>query len=138
MDLSTYSNRDAKIIRDNPDASPYDLLALGLSQKAYDRYTETLEKQSKAPVPRSSTAGKDEDVDDSPAQPSEGIKPAIVETVAAKPNVVKPVLSSAVNNAGDVLSTLTIIGPTGIPQKMNAKQAVKLAARHPNKYKISE
>ena len=37
VDTKDFQPKDAKIIRDNVDKSPYELLELGLSQKAYDR-----------------------------------------------------------------------------------------------------
>lgn len=39
MDLSKFGPKDAKIIRENPDLMPYELLAKGLSNKAFERLT---------------------------------------------------------------------------------------------------
>lgn len=43
--MSNYSNRDKSIMTSNPDSSPEQLLALGLSQKAFDRMTEKVAKE---------------------------------------------------------------------------------------------
>lgn len=40
MKTKRFSPRDAKLIRDNPDKDPDELLELGLSQKAYSRLQE--------------------------------------------------------------------------------------------------
>lgn len=45
MDLEGFSNKDKGIITRHPDASPYELLEHGLSQKAYDRLIAQNEKQ---------------------------------------------------------------------------------------------
>ena len=37
MEPVTYSNRDAKIIKDNPGKSPYELQELGLSGKGFEK-----------------------------------------------------------------------------------------------------
>lgn len=61
----------------------------------------------------------------------------MVENIPTKP-AIKPILSQAEqsNAAGGVLTSLTIVGPTGIPQTMNANQARKLVSKHPNDYQI--
>jgi len=49
MDLSAYAPKDAKLIRDNEGKTAYELLNLGLSQKAYERLTENRESEITAP-----------------------------------------------------------------------------------------
>lgn len=45
MDLEGFSNKDKGIITRHPDASPYELLEYGLSQKGYDRLISMNEQE---------------------------------------------------------------------------------------------
>lgn len=46
VDYKLYSPKDVKLLKDNPVASPYELLKLGLSKKGYDRLMNESNKTS--------------------------------------------------------------------------------------------
>ena len=48
MDLESYSNRDKKIIRENPEKDAHGLLMLGLSQSGYERMVDSHDSEKVA------------------------------------------------------------------------------------------
>ena len=66
MEPVTYSNRDAKVIKDNPGKSPYDLQALGLSGKGFEKL---MSQQSTGAEPLADPTIDDED-ESEPAAPA--------------------------------------------------------------------
>ena len=137
-DTTGYSPKDAKIIRDNEGKSPYELLELGLSQRAFDRLTLQLENERSAPQPKTAATGGDTTggtAAGSEAKTDNAIKPAVVEKVPGKTVPAKPALTSYSAPAMGT-GTVKIVGPTGIPQVLNSKQANKLVAKNPDLYRI--
>ena len=118
MDLSHFSPKDKHIIQSNPDMSPYDLLhQKGLSTRAYEKLID--EKGNEKNTERS----KEE----------EPITPHSVEPVAHKAEPHKPKLHEIKESFGD---TKTVVSKSGIPQRMNTKQAMWLINNFPNEYKL--
>lgn len=134
MDNKAYSPKDAKIIRDNEGKTPYELLELGLSQKAFTRLTSDLAEQAAAPT-ASQVSASVQTAKNLAAQKNDepaagimggGIKPAITEVVPAKASMnIQPVITPLPTASN--IKQKTVVGPTGIPQKVAAKQAEKLA-----------
>lgn len=59
MNTLTFSNRDNKIIKDNPGKTAYELLMAGLSKKAFSKLVAALEMPGKEIEPLSiETTGK--------------------------------------------------------------------------------
>lgn len=125
-----FAPKDAKIIRENPDKSPYELMTdFGLSEKAYNRLLEQESVERAAPK-----AKVQQPEQQAQTQSSGAIQPEKVEKVKGKPKAHQPAISSL--PASSVFETVQIVGPTGIPQKMNATRARRLANKYPNEYKI--
>jgi len=141
MALGGYAPRDEKLIRENEGKTAYELLELGLSNKAFERLSAEKESQRNAPTiseknehvsPNSEIKGVDRIEGE-----SESLTPTVVEK-ATKPKAAKPTLSDLRTPAksGGILTTVKVVGPTGIPQNMSANAAEKLVRRQPNKYHI--
>lgn len=137
----TLGNRDAKIMRENEGKTPYELLQLGLSKAAYERLlaaktedagkaiTETAKEVVEAQSPVSVVA-------EAPAP----LTPTTVEQVDRKKIAAQPRLGRTAAELSTMKQAtpkqVRVLGPTGIPQLIAEKQALKLVARNPNLYKI--
>ena len=129
MDLSNFSNRDAKIIRDNPTKTPFELVRLGLSPRAFERLlNESKEaiKEEKPPIQMPPAKEESEGSD----KPKEMQAESVQQVIMNQPNRVNDYRPA--NSSGQ----RTVVGPTGLPQKMNAKRAIQLTTKYPNEYKL--
>lgn len=136
-------NRDAKIMRENEGKTPYELLQLGLSKAAYERLLN--DKAAPAKDLAEAFAALDipegESESATPKQVPAALTPDVVEQVdrkgkkpAAQPRLGRTADQLAASKAGS--GQVKLLGPTGIPQLMSEKQALKMVARNPNLYKI--
>lgn len=164
MDTPNYSPKDAKIIRENPDKTPYGLLGLGLSNAAYNRMMANQPPAASTPTPDGQaptvvdapTAIPSAEGNSVPAtQPGQDLTAVPVVTEAANvpaaastqnvlmPSVVDnapatPQLSTYERTAGESnLKTRIVIGPLG-PRRMNANYAAGLVRRLPKEYKFGD
>lgn len=144
IDLSSYNPKDRKIIADNPEKSAYDLLALGLSQKGYERYAASIVPQdtaNKGAEPGSTiepvevVATEVQPVVSGPVivENEQPLTPASV-TAPAKPAPAKPALSSA--PVGQKMTVKVYNKKTGRAVIMNSTIARSLVANHPEQYSI--
>lgn len=123
-----FAPKDAKIIRENPDKSPYELMTdFGLSEKAYNRLLEQESVERAAPKVQAESQ---------PNPKSSGaIQPEKVEKVKGK-SANQPALSSLPTQQPGVFQTVKIVGGSGVPQTMNRKMAEDMVRRYPNEFKI--
>lgn len=84
VDVSKFGPKDAKIIRENEGKTPYELLELGLSQKAYDRL---ISGEAKETV---SKATEEETVETANATTSNVVKPSSVKIIEPKVTLTSP------------------------------------------------
>ena len=148
IDLTLFGTRDAKLIRENPTKTPYELLQLGLSHKAYTRLTAepTGAIASNQPEPAAENTATPVSVVEAPQQaiiPDLPLAPTVVEEISHKPahpRLGRTAAQIATQPSGyfqtSVFRQITVIGPSGIPKSMNEKQARKMVAANPSQYKI--
>lgn len=92
--LKGFAPKDAKIIKQNSDKTPYELLALGISHKAYERLLE----QEPTPTKEDNTT-----VDASMVENTEGkLQPTKVEKVEYQKATDTKQISKAVQNSSSV------------------------------------
>lgn len=154
MEPVKYSNRDAKIIKDNPGKSPYELQSLGLSNKGFERYMaqqstgadvvadpslEEDEVTAQPPLPGSTTSDpsndpeveddEDDDEDESPAP----VKP---QTAPLIPKITKIQEPETFPSPVKLLPNQVVVkAPNGRTNTMGREFAQKLVKADP-KYKI--
>jgi len=149
MDLSKYSAKDAKIIKDNPGKTPFELARLGLSPRGFERLLSELkiEEKEKAEATDSDTEcgcehiPEGEEGEARPRRNSAEFDDEVQEDQKMKPDSVKKVVMNQpkLSDYQPTKSTnqqRTIVGRNGIPRKMNAARAIKLAAKYPNEFKL--
>jgi hypothetical protein len=141
IDLTQFGTRDAKIIRENEGKTPYELLELGLSNKAYQRLTgepmaELKQEQPSEPV---ATSAFTPEVPVFTPESETGLKPDVVESITRK-QPAQPRLGRTGPDLRAAITTpngqLMVVGPTGIPKLIAEKQARKLVSQNPKSYKI--
>lgn len=138
IDLTMFGTRDAKIIRENEGKTPYELLQLGLSHKAYTRLTSQPTAAIAPEAPPENIA------DEAPLVAA--VQPVVLPDTSIAPTVVEEVKTYAprlgrtadmiISAAPSAFVQVTVIGPSGIPKSMNEKQARKMVAQNPTLYKI--
>lgn len=134
IDTGTFAPRDAKIIKENEAKTPYELLELGLSEKAYQRmisgdYKEKKEEPSKE-TPKQETAQVVQE------EKSNIVKPKSVQEVpTSKTKLTAPNVYKAQKVASNVGSVNVYNKRTGSTVKMSVSAANRLA-KQPNIYQI--
>lgn len=147
IDLNLYGTRDAKLIRENPNKTPYELLQLGLSHKAYTRLTAEptgaiAQAETEQPAEDTSAVVPSVEALQPAPVPDTALKPTIVEEVSHRPaqprlgRTADALIARAQQPEGSPFKQVTVIGPSGIPKSMNEKQARKMVAMNPSQYKI--
>jgi hypothetical protein len=136
MDLTAFAPKDRALIKNNPDKTPYELLALGLSQKAYERLTVDGSTGNDNAGNDAPPPGNDSDQGTGAVAPASPAAPGpVVERVKINAAPIQPTTRPYNGNTGGVFTQRTVVGPNGIPQKLSAKQAERLVASSP-KYKF--
>lgn len=118
MDLQGFSNRDKSIINANPEANPYELKELGLSEKGFNRLLEGVAGEE------TSNGTSEQEGDDIKENEGEAGKPAIVKSDVEPGNRGKEVLPENVvkvevehvgvkqpvqaNSDGQIITQLTV------------------------------
>lgn len=127
-----FSNRDKKILRENPNLTAYGLMLKGLSDKGYERLIQQQEVVENAPAVAPEKVAAVEVLPEPEKAKDEAIQPAKVEKVADK--VHQPKVSSAMSNQPD--GTVILKGPTGIAKPIPKRLADRLIEQDPTNYKI--
>jgi hypothetical protein len=141
MEKHNYSPKDAKILRDNPDATLDDLRALGMSQKGSDAYAA--EQSAKANAPRID-ASKVEVSDPKPeptvTESSVTVNP---DASASAAKTLKPQLSPATTARqsipeaqGSTFKQVRVMTPTG--EVAVSQSAAKFLLTQPDHYQIND
>lgn len=128
IDVSTFGPKDAKIIKDNPGKTPYELQDLGITGKAFDRllagdYTEIDESGS---VPRNPEI-KEEN--------SSVVKPASVKKVESKVQLTSPKQYAKQSISGKTGQVQVLNRRTGKVVKVSANAAQRLM-KNPTVYQL--
>lgn len=124
--------KDARIIKDNPDLTPYELLTeKGLSQNGYDHLVAHNESLKAAPakqvierpVPQIQT-------------PQQLVEPTIKTISDTNENRrAIPAISEVVYNSGDMATLIN--NKTGKQTSMSKSAAVRFAKKYPKEYKVA-
>lgn len=143
IDLSNFRPKDAKIISENEGKEPYDLLELGLSQKAYERlisgdYKQLKETEAKAEVQKDISKNTEIKPEIKPMQESKSniVQPASIKEVpTSKTKLTAPNVYKAQKAASNVGSVSVYNKRTGRTTKMSVSAANRLT-KQPNIYQI--
>lgn len=116
--------KDQRILRDNPNKTPHELLLLGLSAKAYEELVAKQEKDLKAPVHPE-------------PQPAPQVQRPVVKTVPkinaiAKTNVPAPMF----NSKNDMAWLVPKAGKAGKALYMTKAQALRQQRKYPQDYDV--
>lgn len=113
--------KDQRIIKDNPDATPYELLELGLSEKKYDELMQS-----------AGQSVKDVEIIDAEPLPP----PRVKATITEQPARAIPTITVAVKANVDTGMAYLINTQSGKRTYMTFNSATRAATKNPKKYKV--
>ena len=139
IDLSNFRPKDAKIIGENEGMQPYDMLALGLSDKAYQRLINKDYKELKENESKESEKAAPPIIETKPPmkeQKSNVVQPASVREVPqSKTKLTAPATYKAQKAASKSGTVVVLNVRTGRTTKMSVNAANRLV-KQPNLYQI--